>query len=187
MCECKVRVHFQRFPTLLYRFVIEVSNAQCIRQVRADDEGKRIQAFSFSQFEDTLATASHHDQMPGIPVMSRGIAWIERNCPLVFLVGPRQMPARCGPRQGYRPKPAPWSRPPSCPRRSNPAKRRRKGSLMAAPPRSGSWTRSSSRGRESKTIDFEDPKPQTPGWVFGLHGKPWSLLSPNLACHASGG
>ena len=36
-------------------------------------------------------------------------------------------------------------------------------------------------------IDFEDPKPQTPGWVVGLHGKRRSLLSPNLACHASGG
>ena len=87
MCDGKVRVHFQRFPTLLHRFVIVVGNAQCIRQVRADDEGKRIQVLRFSQFKDALAFASHHVQMPGIPVMSRRIAGIERERALVFLLG----------------------------------------------------------------------------------------------------
>src|SRR5712671_6839938 len=76
MCNGKVRVHFESPPTLLHRFIIEVRDAQCIRQVCADDEGERIQALCFSQFSDALAIPSRHDQMPGIPVMSSRIAYL---------------------------------------------------------------------------------------------------------------
>ena len=48
MADGKVRVHLQGFLTLLHCFVIKVSDAQCIGQICADDQGKRIKAFCLS-------------------------------------------------------------------------------------------------------------------------------------------
>src|SRR5580693_5453835 len=90
MCNGKARVHFQCPSTLLHRFNVEVSDAQCIRQVRANDEGEGIQALRCSQLSDALAASSRHDQMPSIPVMSRRVTGIQRDCALVFLL--RRLP-----------------------------------------------------------------------------------------------
>src|SRR6266581_7315162 len=87
MSDGEVRIHFDGLLTLLHGFVITVSNAQCIRQVSADDEGERIQALRFLQFSDALAIASHHNQVPSVPMMSRRIAGIERERALVFVLG----------------------------------------------------------------------------------------------------
>ena len=87
MGDGEVRIHFDGLLTLLHGFVITVSDAQCICQVSADDEGERIQALRFLQFSDALAISSHHDQVPGVPVMSRRVAGIECERALVFLLG----------------------------------------------------------------------------------------------------
>jgi hypothetical protein len=48
MPDGKVRVHPQRFLALPHRLVKEMSDAQCVRHVRTDDQGKRIKAFRLS-------------------------------------------------------------------------------------------------------------------------------------------
>src|SRR5207249_2379742 len=78
MGDGEMRIHFDGLLTLLHGFVIPVSDAQCIREVGADDEGEGILALRLFQFSDTLVIPSYHDQVPGVPVMSRRIAGIER-------------------------------------------------------------------------------------------------------------
>src|SRR5215467_16069044 len=92
MGDGEMRIHFDGLSALLHRFVVTVSDAQCIRQVSADDEGKRIEALRSFQFSDALVIASHHDEMPSVPVMSRRIVGIERKRALVFLLGSRPIP-----------------------------------------------------------------------------------------------
>ena len=50
MCESKTRIHFDRFATLSYRFVIRARNDMKLRQLSFDDQGQRIHAFCDSHF-----------------------------------------------------------------------------------------------------------------------------------------
>ena len=93
MADGKVRIQLQRFLTLLHRFVVAMIDAQCVRHVCADDQGKRIKAFRFSQLPNAFAIPPYDQQMPGIPFMRCGIAWIQLNGATVFLLGEVPLPA----------------------------------------------------------------------------------------------
>ena len=54
VCECKIRIHFDRLAALLYRFVIRMRKHKKLCQIGVNDERQGIQAFRFSHFRDSF-------------------------------------------------------------------------------------------------------------------------------------
>ena len=59
-------------------------NASARSALMISDRGSRLSALL--SLEDAFAVPSRHEQMPAIPVVSRCIAGIQLDCPLVFLL-----------------------------------------------------------------------------------------------------
>src|SRR5437868_29706 len=93
MADGKVRVHPQRFLALLHRFVKEMSDAQCIAHVCADDQGEGIKALRLFQLSNAFTTPPHHHQMPCIPKMCSCVAGVQLDRYLVFCFGSLPVPA----------------------------------------------------------------------------------------------